>query len=147
MAFPMPADLVSLVYFSHARRRFDEAALLALLRVARANNARDGITGMLLYHDGNFIQALEGPRAAVERTFARIRANEAHDGVVATSVMPIDARQFAEWSMGFLASSALSAEEKRSVNDFLRKPAGETIGHSVAWSMLATFRNGIARAA
>jgi hypothetical protein len=144
----MTADLVSLVYFSHARRRFDEAALLELLHVARANNARDGVTGMLLYHDGNFIQALEGPREAVERTFARIRRNEAHDGVVATRTMPIDARHFADWSMGFLPSDALSAEAKRCVNDFLRRPSqGEAIGSSVAWAMLTAFRNGISRAA
>jgi hypothetical protein len=144
----MNADLVSLVYFSNARRRFDDAALLELLRVARANNARDGITGMLLYHDGNFIQAIEGPLAAVERTFARIRANDAHDGVVATRPMPVKERQFADWSMGFLASGALSADARRTVNDFLRRPpAGEPIANSVAWTMLRAFRDGIARAA
>ena len=145
---PAMNDLVSLVYFSNARRRFDEAALLELLSVARANNARDGITGMLLYHDGNFIQAIEGPREAVERTFARIRADDAHVGVVATRPMPIRERQFADWSMGFLASRTLSVEAKQIINDFLRHPrAGEAIASSVAWTMLRTFRDGIDRAA
>jgi hypothetical protein len=142
------SDLVSLVYFSNARRRFDEADLLELLRVARANNARDGITGMLLYHDGNFIQALEGPRDAVQRTFARIAANTRHSGVVATRPMPLQQRQFADWSMGFLASANLPDDAKRSVNDFLHSPRdGEALSNSAAWSMLKAFRNGVSRAA
>lgn len=140
-------DLVSLVYFSHACRRFDDAALLGLLRIARENNARDDVTGMLLYDDGNFIQALEGPRATVERTFARIAKNPEHAGIMTTRVIPIAQRQFGDWSMGFLTSSALSAEARASINDFLRSGHSDAIPSSFAWSMLATFRNNAARAA
>lgn len=140
-------DLVSLVYFSHACRRYNEAALLDLLRVSRANNARDGITGMLLYDDGNFIQALEGPRATVERTFARIGKDPNHAGIMTTRIIPIEQRQFADWSMGFLTSGSLSAEARAAINDFLRSPRDGAIPNSFAWSMLATFRNSAARAA
>jgi hypothetical protein len=144
----MDSDLVSVVYFSHARRRFNESELLELLRLSRANNARNGLTGMLLYHDGNFIQALEGPREVVERTFARIANDKDHAGIVATRPMPITQRQFPDWSMGFLATRTLSPEAMQSINDFLRSsPEVGAIGDSVAWSMLKTFRDGMSRAA
>ena len=52
--------MIALVYVSAARKLFDEAELSALLTQCRANNARLGVTGVLLYADGNFMQALEG---------------------------------------------------------------------------------------
>lgn len=107
-----------MVYFSSARPLFDEIALVNLLRVARRNNERDEITGMLLYHDGNFIQAIEGPPNAVVKTFARIRMNPAHDGVISIGPLPLEERQFPKWTMGFLASTTLPADAQRSINRF-----------------------------
>ncbi|MCK6682224.1 MAG: BLUF domain-containing protein [Thermoanaerobaculia bacterium] len=46
--------LIELAYCSAAKTAFTPAELTRLLRVARQNNARDGITGMLLYADGRF---------------------------------------------------------------------------------------------
>jgi hypothetical protein len=145
----MTKDLVTIVYFSSARHRFNEIALVDLLRVARRNNERDGITGMLLYHDGNFIQAIEGPPDAVVQTFARIRTNPAHDGVISIGPLPLEERQFPTWTMGFLASTQLPADAQRSINKFLngRWQSDERIRESVAWSLLKTFRQGLPSAA
>ena len=58
--------LVSLSYVSSAVRKLDDHELLEVLRVARKNNERLGVTGMLLYHDGNFMQILEAlPRLSL----------------------------------------------------------------------------------
>src|ERR1700761_501650 len=132
-----PVDLFGLVYFSNARRRYDDAALLDLLRVARRNNQRDQITGMLLYHDGNFVQALEGAQVDVQRVFNRIREDVAHDGVISTPLIPIDARQFPDWRMGFLVSGALSADARREIDNFLSDPRGsdDQISISAAWKL------------
>ncbi len=56
-----------LVYVSSAVRPFSRVDLDDLLATSRANNARVGITGMLLYKDGNFMQVLEGDEEAVRR--------------------------------------------------------------------------------
>ncbi len=139
----MPEDLVSLVYFSHAKQRYDDEALMTLLQLCRSNNARAGITGILLYHDGNFVQALEGPRQAVEGLFARIHRDPAHEGIIATVAMPIKRRQFADWSMGFLPGSAVPEATRRLVTEALRAPAEQTTLDTIATSMLKAFSAGL----
>lgn len=138
-------DLVSLVYFSHARHQYDDAALLELLRVSRENNARADITGMLLYHDGNFAQALEGPRETVRALFERISRDPAHEGLIATALTPIAARQFPDWSMGFLPSESLPENLR---DQFREKLSGESLAANpdgVAASLLEAFRDGVRR--
>ncbi len=92
----------SLIYASSAVRPFTTEDLHALLDASRTRNAADGITGMLLYKDGNFLQLLEGEQAAVERTFQRIQRDPRHRG----SVILRDAHEpeplYAEWAMGFV---------------------------------------------
>lgn len=70
-----------------------------ILTVSRRNNARDAITG-LLYADGRrFLQVLEGPEDAVERTYSRIGGDPRHRAVVTLSRRIIDAREFGDWAM------------------------------------------------
>ncbi len=54
-----------LVYVSSATRPFSGEDLRALLETCRKDNAELGVTGMLLYKDGNFMQVLEGDEDAV----------------------------------------------------------------------------------
>ncbi len=77
------------------------ADIRAILAVSRANNARDGITGGLLFSEGCFAQILEGPIAAVENTFERIQCDNRHGEVTVLQAGPIEAREFPDWSMGF----------------------------------------------
>ncbi|MEP7187723.1 MAG: BLUF domain-containing protein, partial [Roseiflexaceae bacterium] len=59
-----------LSYASVAVTPFTSAALQALLLTSRRNNMQLGITGMLLYKDGEFMQVLEGEQAAVQALYA-----------------------------------------------------------------------------
>ena len=52
--------MYQLIYLSSATEMFTKEKLLALLEQSRPNNARLGITGILLYSNGNFMQTLEG---------------------------------------------------------------------------------------
>ena len=52
--------IFQLVYRSTASRHLPASALLHLLERSRAHNARLEITGMLLFHSGQFLQMLEG---------------------------------------------------------------------------------------
>jgi hypothetical protein len=69
--------------------------------VARSasRNAADGLTGALLQTRGMFIQALEGPLAAVEATFERICCDLRHRRVDLQEFVRADGRVFGEWSM------------------------------------------------
>ncbi len=75
-----------------------------ILAVSRENNAREGITGGLLFSKGYFAQVLEGPLDAVERTFERIQCDDRHGDVVVLQSGPISARDFPDWSMAFTGS-------------------------------------------
>ena len=56
-----------LVYASSALQPFTKPELQALLEQARQKNAKLGVTGMLLYKDGNFMQVLEGEKETVRK--------------------------------------------------------------------------------
>lgn len=90
-----------LVYVSAATSLFSKAELMELLRKARDKNQRLGITGMLLYKDGDFLQLLEGDRPAVKALFEVIEADPRHDGTIVVLEEDAEARVFDNWSMGF----------------------------------------------
>ncbi len=111
MTLTSPDVLTSLVYVSSAVELFSHAELRALLDTSRRNNTRSGITGMLLYKDGNFMQVLEGPATCVRDVHERIGRDPRHTGLITLMNRPIAQRQFVDWSMGFrnLADSELHA--------------------------------------
>jgi hypothetical protein len=90
-----------LVYVSAALEPWSQEDLLALLTLARERNAIRGITGMLLYDHGGFMQALEGPRAAVQDLAAAIRRDPRHRSMIVMLDVPRAERYFPAWSMGF----------------------------------------------
>lgn len=113
--------MISIVYVSAARHAFTPAELEALLEKSRANNRRDGVSGVLLYRDGDFLQVLEGPEAAVRRTYERIARDQRHGGVIVLDESEISQRNFGDWSMGFRRVNA--AERPAGFVDFFDRRA------------------------
>jgi hypothetical protein len=72
-----------------------------VLEVSVENNKRNEITGMMLYADGNIVQALEGEKAVVIDTFSRILTDTRHKGIFLLFEDAIATRDFAAWSMGY----------------------------------------------
>ena len=70
-----------------------------ILDSSRRNNARDGVTGLLYFDGRRFLQALEGDRGVVERTYARIVADPRHRAPVVLSSGEVPYRQFGTWTM------------------------------------------------
>ncbi|MEN9659458.1 MAG: hypothetical protein RL571_2923 [Pseudomonadota bacterium] len=95
------ADLQTLVYVSTATHLMDEAELEALLLGAVVQNNQNGITGVLLYNDGDFMQCLEGPEYLVRETYARIEASRRHKGIICLCDEKINERNFSDWHMGY----------------------------------------------
>lgn len=84
----------------------DEQQLAPILESAVRRNTEDGITGMLLYSGGNFLQVLEGPKNAVQATYARICKDPRHRNTTLLLEQDIPERQFGSWSMGYRQLSA-----------------------------------------
>ncbi|WP_300974545.1 BLUF domain-containing protein [Sphingomonas sp. LHG3406-1] len=90
-----------IVYVSTSRSLPDERLLDGILAVSRRNNARDGLTGLLVVGGRRFLQVLEGPCDLCDAAYARIRADERHFALVQLSRRPLIERSFAGWHMGF----------------------------------------------
>ena len=102
----MSEDLRCIVYVSAAVVPMDEAALQALLLDARWRNAASGLTGVLLHHDGNFMQCLEGTSEAVGAVYARIVRDRRHKSVYTLMDELVERRQFVNWTMGLATPPA-----------------------------------------
>ncbi len=97
----MTPDLFRIVYLSRNAigPASSEAELSSILAAARRNNARQGVTGALLYNAGVFAQALEGTFEAVQSIFERIQVDHRHCDVVVLEAQPTTSRMFGEWAM------------------------------------------------
>ena len=63
--------MISITYVSSAVLQFRESTLLDLVEQCQGNNLRLGVTGVLVYSDGNFMQVIEGPDLVTHALYAR----------------------------------------------------------------------------
>ncbi|WIB76987.1 BLUF domain-containing protein [Curtobacterium sp. MCPF17_002] len=113
-------NMLSIVYVSTARAELADADLQAILDVSRDLNVENSITGLLAYRRGRFMQLFEGPDAAVDGTFARIRMDSRHHSLELLSRAQRDARWFPEWSMAYEPITDESARDLPGFSDSLR---------------------------
>ncbi len=144
MSASAPAStLFSLIYVSSAVELFSATDLAALLACCRRNNTAAGVTGMLLYKKGNFMQALEGEEETVRQLHAKIQRDPRHRGLITLSEHAIPERQFADWSMGFRNLTDPALRSLPGYNEFLNVPLDDeqfTARPSRARRLLTTFR-------
>lgn len=100
--------LVRLLYASRAVPAVDQEELLTILRKSKANNQPLGVTGVLCFSEGIFMQVLEGGRGPVNRLYNRIAADSRHTDVEVLCYQEIGERRFAGWSMGQVNMSRLN---------------------------------------
>jgi Sensors of blue-light using FAD len=100
--------LVRLMYASRAVPAIDHDELVAILRKSKANNPANGVTGVLCFSEGIFLQVLEGGRSAVNRLYNRIVSDARHSQVELLMYEEIGERRFAGWSMGQVSMARLN---------------------------------------
>ena len=101
--------LVRLLYVSRALDPDASAATEAILAVAREHNMANGITGILCYGGGIFLQAIEGGRNAVSELYGHIQRDPRHKDVVLLHYEEISERRFSGWTMGQVNMSKINA--------------------------------------
>jgi hypothetical protein len=122
--------VLSIAYVSAATTPMSDDAIAALLTKARSNNARDGITGALLYHRDRFIQIIEGEDATVHERFTAIAGDPRHRSVQKMREKAIGERQFPQWTMGFRAASAESLKQLDGFEDFFARTGRARLEHA-----------------
>lgn len=91
--------LVRLLYASRAVDIGDDA-ISSILSHSRQYNPTLGITGILCYGGGVFLQAIEGGRMAVSELYGHILRDPRHKDVVLLDFEEIFERRFGGWTMG-----------------------------------------------
>ena len=84
-------SMMQMAYMSFATRQFKmdvDNNVNAILEEARANNSEAGITGLLVYRNGVFVQLLEGEKEVVQRVLGKILLD--HSCLLYTSPSPRD---------------------------------------------------------
>ena len=99
--------LVRLLYASRAVDPTPEA-IETILSQSRHSNPTCGITGILCYGGGIFLQAIEGGRMAVSELYGHIQKDKRHKDVVLLHYEEIMERRFGGWTMGQVNLSKLN---------------------------------------
>lgn len=100
--------LVRLLYASRAVDTSPEA-VEAILAQSRQHNTACGITGILCYGAGVFLQGIEGGRTAISELYGHIQRDPRHKDVVLLYYEEISERRFGGWTMGQVNLSKLNA--------------------------------------
>lgn len=88
------------------------------------------VTGMLLYLDPFFVQALEGEEAVVDELFNIIKKDSRHYKVSLIYKKPIEERHFPDWTMGFSKISYKDMEAIDGFSEFLQSPTADFLSRS-----------------
>jgi hypothetical protein len=100
--------LVRLLYVSRAVDPESSRAIESILSAARQHNLQNGITGILCYGGGIFVQAIEGGRSAVNDLYNHIIKDPRHQDVELLHFEEITERRFGGWTMGQVNLSKLN---------------------------------------
>ncbi len=96
--------LCRLIYISENQLNRSDGSVVkqlsSILEASNRNNKAVGLTGALVFDDMWFLQALEGERSDVWRTFKRIGRDERHSEVAVVEMVEVKERHFGNWWMG-----------------------------------------------
>jgi len=115
-------SLFQIVYTSTVAESFSRAELKDLLQSSVQRNTQAGITGLLLYRDGAFMQALEGEEPAVIALFARISRDPRHHHVIPLLHERIERRNFPSSAMAFHDLDTTDLRDLPGYSEFLNTP-------------------------
>ena len=109
---------------------------------AKSANFGAGITGLMLFYEGVFLQVLEGPQAGVVSLLEKIRRDRRHSNLVVLESRPVAERSFTQSAMHFIAARNLSAGEKQAFSELrqaVAARAGAVLPNLCLADFLATF--------
>jgi hypothetical protein len=131
-----------LFYVSSARgKNIQKSMVDDIVRKACAYNAKVGITGILLFKGGIFVQLLEGPKDEVQSLYRKIERDHRHGNLVKLFEITDNERLFPHWSMGLKEMGPLELKlvnEVLSWNKLLNQ--SERVDNQLILSMLKSFR-------
>lgn len=124
-----------LVYASSAAKGITQSDLSEIAQTSESMNKSHGITGMLLWYEGNIMQVLEGGSEEVLKLYSNIRKDVRNSGCYVLYSGHFEEREFPNWSMGY---QVIQSETKRSYEFLLSRSTFETILKNMKDTMLSS---------
>ena len=109
--------LKTICYISDSRINKSITDFNNLIEKAKINNAKNNITGILVYRNNNFLQVFEGAPETVDTIFDKIRMDQRHQNIFKIIDTSIDQRIFEEYKFGFTVVSDKNALQN--LSDYL----------------------------
>lgn len=89
-----------------------------MMRDFKKNNFEHGITGLLIYSEGSFLQLIEGDEKPIDRLMKLIQKDKIHHSLIILAQAKTELRIFPAWSMGY---EAVSQEQFAGVRQLLQQ--------------------------
>ncbi len=93
--------MYEIIYSSVAAIHLSAKDITNILHSAQDFNARHHITGCLLYHNGEFLQVLEGDKEIVQALYQKIALDPRHTHSKILAEGDKEERAFDQWQMAF----------------------------------------------
>uniref|UniRef100_UPI0040484236 BLUF domain-containing protein n=1 Tax=Aliarcobacter sp. TaxID=2321116 RepID=UPI0040484236 len=117
-----------IMYISTAIVNFSDNELNELLNIARKNNSKKNLTGLLVVKGRTFLQCLEGEKNNVLEVFEKIKNDSRHKDIFEIiEDESSDNRYFPDWSMGYKNIKYLTDIKSNKLKDFTSKKDLETL--------------------
>jgi hypothetical protein len=92
----------TLCYVSSAKSSLTDLDIDHLFRVNKRNNTEYGISGILVYNYGNFLQILEGDKQKIYFLFEKISQDSRHNNIIKLIDASTDEHIFEGYDSGFV---------------------------------------------
>jgi hypothetical protein len=124
--------LVELIYSSRMSAPLSMGGIVEILDVARPNNARFGVTGMLTFGAERFLQSIEGPPEVINGLYGNLMRDSRHGHLHIVGYREIAKRRFRDWSMGFYSDAADGSLARAGLDATAFDPEAMTLDQAVA---------------
>ena len=89
-----------------------------IYQIARRNNSKLGVTGVLSYSNGHYLQVIEGDAEQVDQLFGTIKSDSRHTNVIKLIEVSISQRCFPKWSMRLVVSVSRDKGFRKFIQNF-----------------------------
>lgn len=118
-------SIIQLIYCSKGINNLTEENIESIWLNSIIKNTMHSIQGILLFHDNQFIQLLEGKKDDVKALYENIIKDERHYDVTLIGTQNIEKEEFKKWAMGYILNNSMSLKviKKYFPSDFIPEKA------------------------
>jgi hypothetical protein len=131
--------LTFLLYVSQSTDSLENETQRALREKALLNAGRTGVTGILFYRRGFFMQYLEGPEQVVLDLFRELRGTNRHHNVRVLSRGPLESRLFTDWTVRWVNDEETGPSSESLIDLFETVLSSKTVSPNEISAILKRF--------